>query len=190
LVRQIFISHSQEDEPIIEFFLGTFGLAGSITPILYEYKTTTEPDWLEIQRDIESPLTCALFVLLGPRILFDEYNRRKQHTPSWITWETGIARQAGKDIWVFEDYDTPVDFPIPSFDHYMRYNIGSKDHRVYIANRINDYLTLLRFIQIKKLTEAATLLTCPCGISFYYHNEEKGLVCPTCKKYMEFQANE
>jgi len=186
LVRQIFISHSQEDELIIEFFLGTFGLAGPITPILYEYKTKTEPDWQEIQRDIQSPLTCALFVLLGPRILFDEYNRRKQHTPNWITWETGIARQAGKDIWVFEDYNTPVDFPIPSFDHYMRYNIGSKDHRVYIANRINDYRILLRVRQIRKLTEAAILLTCPCGISFYYHNAEKSLICPKCKEYMEF----
>ncbi len=114
--NQIFLSHSKRDielvNPIAQVFAST-----NLKLVMENFEGVANPPASEIQEDIED--SKALFVLLGPNTLYHE------HTQNWIAWECGVAAQAGLPIWVFEDTNNPVDFPIPQLTNYLIFD--SKD---------------------------------------------------------------
>jgi hypothetical protein len=130
-MAQIFVSHSQKDPDIINFFLRAF--AGTkVKPHLEElekeapYGVTAE----KIDRDIRS--SYAVFVLLSENV------ETIMHTRDWITWECGTA--LNKDIWLFEPFESlgKVRVVVPRFNHYVLYE-RTEEWRLYLLAIINSY---------------------------------------------------
>jgi hypothetical protein len=94
-MAQIFISHSSKDKPIIGFIDRAFA------------STKVEAKYEEIEAIIDGRKTAdqiaadigksnAVFILLGENV------EKLQHTREWVLWESGVAKAANKEIWVFE----------------------------------------------------------------------------------------
>ncbi len=111
-MAEIFISHSKRDEDIKNFFSNVFaGL--NVAGKFVEFEEYESPPWQFIQERVNAAK--SVFVLLGPHV------RQLSYTRDWITWETGLASQAGKDIWVFEPFGQWCDIAIPHVSHYAVY---------------------------------------------------------------------
>lgn len=130
-MAQIFISHSQRDRDIVDFFLRAF--AGTkVRPIFQELEKepvlgVTEK---EIMRNIEA--SNAVFVLLS------EQDQSLADTGYWVAWECGAAKN--KDIWIFEPFEAglPIRVVIPRFNHYVRFG-QNEDWRRYLCSVIDSY---------------------------------------------------
>jgi hypothetical protein len=113
----VFVSHSKHDRQLVNFFSNIFadiGLRGmfyewQIVPNDYAGRTITS-----IIRNREC---AALFVLLG-RNLQRPPTSTPQFTHNWVSFEVGIAAGIGKPIWVFEEYNTEIKFPVPYVTDY------------------------------------------------------------------------
>lgn len=131
IMAQIFISHSQRDRHLVDFFLRAF--AGTkVKPLFQELEKEpvsgiTEK---EITRNIEA--SNAVFVLLS------ECVQALAHTGYWVAWECGTAKN--KDIWIFEPFEAGfrVRVVIPRFNHFVRFN-QNEDWRRYIRGVIDSY---------------------------------------------------
>jgi len=130
-MAQIFISHSQRDRKIVDFFLRAF--AGTkVKPIFQELEKepvlgVTEK---EITRNIEA--SNAVFVLLSEQV------QSLAHTGYWVAWECGTAKN--KDIWIFEPFEAGfrIRVVIPRFNHYVRFG-QTEDWRRYLRSVIDSY---------------------------------------------------
>ena len=108
---QIFISHSREDEDLLDELDRVFGKVGA-----KQYRASFEdqnpPVSQTLKREINQ--SAGMFVVLGRRA------QAKTHTMIWIGWEAGIAIQSGIPVWILEDVQSKVKQPIPSFtDHVL-----------------------------------------------------------------------
>jgi len=171
---KIFLSHSSADEEVRDYFLKVSGLAG-VQAVSVEFEYFPPPPWKYIKDQIFQ--SDALFLLLGPNVI-----DRGIYTQNWISFEIGLACQLNKEIWVFEQFDIPVRFPVPYLDHYVLYDPKNRGHLDYIRSIIEAYkpIPILR-----KFPEAYTEITCPnkeCEISFLLHTEIAEFECPSCRK--------
>jgi hypothetical protein len=130
-MAQIFISHSQRDESIINFFLKAF--AGTKVKPLFQEFEKEPPSGItakEIEQNIEQ--SNAIFVLLSETV------DTLKHTRDWVTWECGTARN--KDIWVYEPFESfgKIRMIIPRINHYVRFQT-SNAWRKYLRSIIESY---------------------------------------------------
>ena len=130
-MAQIFVSHSQRDEEIINFFLKAF--AGTkVKPHLEELekKTPSGVTAERIEKDIRA--SNAIFVLLSENV------EHLKHTRDWINWECGTANN--KDIWVFEPAEAlgKVRVVVPRFNHYVLFE-KTDEWREYLRSVIESY---------------------------------------------------
>lgn len=129
-MTQIFISHSQKDKQMLGYFESIF--AG--TPLVMyraEFEKLKKPPSSEIKTQIEN--SAAVFILLGSHIT------DAAHTQSWVSWESGIANESGKEIWVFEEKDKWIDFVIPAPNHYVIYDPKQREDWDRIKEIISSY---------------------------------------------------
>ena len=169
---RIFLSHSKADKEILDFFLKVFGLAG-VQAISVEFEYFPPPPWQFIKRQMF--LSNALFLLLGPNVI-----DRGIYTQNWISFEIGLACQLKKAIWVFEQIDIPVRFPVPYLNHYVLYDPKNREHLDYIRGVIEIYK---QAPFLRKIPFYARI-NCPnngCKISFSLHTEMKEFECPSCR---------
>ena len=113
---QIFVSHSQKDSHIRDFFATIFGTT-QVKGVFKEIEGFSNPDAAgEIENDIRE--SAALFILLGMNL------NMVHHTRDWVIWESAIARPMRKDIWIFEPYMSlgKIDVVVPHVDHFIIYN--------------------------------------------------------------------
>jgi len=94
-MAQIFVSHSQKDEDLKNFFSNAF-LGTKVAGIFEEFEKILggKVTSVKIARDIEN--SRAVFVILSQNV------QDIPHTRDWVVWETGVAKN--KDIWIFEPY--------------------------------------------------------------------------------------
>lgn len=206
-MTKIFLSHSQADLNIINIFRNAFNET-QVYPVLMEYEKFPNPPWAAIKNTIES--SSALFVLLSNNLKISD------HTQNWVSYEVGIADEAKKEIWVFEDLNNQVIFPLPKVHHYMLYSENQQDSLEYLRTIIRSYalnlegaiglglISLIAFSNpIAAIIAAAVGLrinipnkpigikvTCPypnCGITFQYHSLLTTVRCPSCRQH--FQIN-
>lgn len=93
-MTSIFISHSKQDSDIISTFKSAFN-ESDVYPVLMEFERFSNPPWMTIKNNIEN--SRALFVLLSNNL------KISPHTQNWVSYEVGIAVEANKEVWVFED---------------------------------------------------------------------------------------
>jgi len=175
---KIFLSHSQADEEIRDYFLKIFGIEG-VQAISVEFENFPPPPWQFIKRQMfESD---ALFLLLGPNVI-----DRGIYTQNWISFEVGLACQLNKEIWVFEQIDIPVRFPVPYLNHYLLYDPKNRKHLDYIRVIISAYKVIPLF---RKIPVGYSYVICPnpkCQVSFLLHTKMIEFECPSCRKMMKF----
>lgn len=125
-VAKIFISHSRQDEGILNLFLRAFQGSG-VTDIYREFENPVPVGVIAeiIGRDIE--FSSAVFVLLSETVETLPFTR------DWILYECGAAGVKEKPLWVFEPYESfgSVSVTIPRFEHYVRFKIDEQNRETW-----------------------------------------------------------
>ena len=183
---QIFVSHSRFDTGIRKEFSEVFAVAKGAYPTYMEFEKFHPPAWQKIRDEVSS--SQALFVLLGPNI------RRTIHTQNWVAFEVGLACAFGKEVWVFEQSGSNIDFPIPYLTDYMIYNLEDKKHFKYVRKIIKGYGKPIPILPLgvdhrtKRAIPTGVLVTCPygnCRSSYLSHTDVKSFSCPSCRQQIE-----
>jgi hypothetical protein len=120
-VAQIFISHSQLDNDLKNFFAKIFS-STKVKAIWEEYEKIINQQEItseKINEDIR--ISNAVFITLSQNI------ENIRHTRDWINWESGVASANNKDIWVFEPFEQlgKITVPIPHLCHYVIFEINA-----------------------------------------------------------------
>jgi len=122
---KVFITHSRHDAPILKHIVQLVKTV-KVKPILYEYnKRHTNTSWNEIRQDIKN--SHALFVVLSNNL------SSSPHTQNWVGWEVGVACAFNKRVWVFEEIQRRISFPIPYFTDYVPYDLNDQNLRQLIS---------------------------------------------------------
>jgi hypothetical protein len=102
-VASIFISHSKRDEATINAFCRAFPQT-TMRVVLEEFDTYVVPAWAKIAKDVQE--SSAVFLLLSPHLNATAY------TQNWVSYEVGLACAMKKPVWVYEQWQAPVHFPV------------------------------------------------------------------------------
>lgn len=177
-MTRIFVSHSKYDSDIVHFFTAAFATSKKgVKADFTEFEDLGERyAGREIAQRITNPETQAIFVLLGPGV------RGALHTENWVTFEVGVASGVRKHVWVFEPLVDNVDFPVPYLDHYVQYQVGSKDYLHFVREMIDAYdlfPLLWNSIILKRKPES---VRCgKCHAEFFMHTPIGQFPCPCCR---------
>jgi hypothetical protein len=178
----IFVSHSQYDKDIRTAFDTVFARTGVESKCM-EFEKIYPPAWETIKNQIFS--SEAVFLLLGPNI------RTSAHTQNWIAFEVGLACASGKDVWVFEDLGSSIDFPIPYLTDYSLYNFGDKPSFDYTRTIISGYgkpipmFPLAQDNRTKREIPRGILVECKyqnCNSKYFLHTIVGSFNCPSCRQ--------
>jgi hypothetical protein len=115
-MAQIFVSHSAKDSELVNFFARAG--AGTKVRLVFEeleriLNGSIAP--LQVANDIKE--SQAVFVVLSLNV------QAISHTRDWVVWETGVASESNKDIWVFErlSENGQISVVTPRLRHYVVY---------------------------------------------------------------------
>jgi hypothetical protein len=174
-VASVFISHSQYDIQIIDFFKRTIRSIPRLEPTLMELENLNHKNAGIVIKDLIKNDCIGLVVLLGERVLFP-HGINPSFTHSWVGFEVGVAASRGKPIIVFEDYEDPIEYPVPYLDHFVRYK-QDKDHSRYIGQ-------ILRYNMPIQQAIAPYKIRCPythCNAVYSYWSIRNRMHCPACR---------
>lgn len=129
MTDQIFVSHSREDTELLEEFDRVFGKVG-----LKQYRASFEDQQPPVSEELKNQIvqSNAVFVVLGRQA------QAKTHTMIWIGWEAGVAVQNNIPVWIFEDIQSRVKLPIPSFTDYVLWDSRDDDQKRILRDVIED----------------------------------------------------
>lgn len=176
--NKIFISHSRRDASLRDYMLKIFGLTNMGATVI-EYENFERPPWKQIKNAIKS--SKAVFLLIGDNVVDSGI-----YTQNWISFEVGISCQLGRQVWVFEEYNKNIQFPVPYLTYY--YPMWMDDYNIHHIKKI------INLYEVKnKLGERiypTNTIVCPhynCGIQFkMVFNEWEGVIqCPACRQEID-----
>jgi len=180
---QIFVSHSQYDRDIRTSFDTVFARTG-VKSVCMEFERISQlPAWEPIRNQIKTSET--VFLLLGPNV------RSSIHTQNWVAFEVGLACAYGKDVWVFEQTDSAIEFLIPYLTDYMIYNLEDQNHFDYVRGIIEAYANPIYLLPLgvdnrtKRQIPKGLPTTCPypnCGARYSIHTDVPSFICPSCRQ--------
>lgn len=182
---QIFVSHSQFDKDIRSSFDTVFARAG-VKSVCMEFERIYPPAWQPIRDELRASET--VFLLLGPNI------RGSIHTQNWVAFEVGLACAFGKDVWVFEQDGSFIEFPIPYLSDYMIYNLEDTNHFDYVRGIIEGYRNIGYLLPLgvdnrtKRKIPKGIAVTCPhqnCGSHYSMHTDVSSFICPSCRQSIQ-----
>lgn len=171
----VFVSHSQYDKTIKDWFKKAIENT-RLETVLMELELLPTDNPGPLIRDIISQDCIGLVVLLGGNILRPP-GYTPQFTHNWVGFEIGVAASARKPIIVFEEYFTPIDFPVPFLNHFVRYRFDD-DHARYIGRIVRDNMPSQRYM-------APDVVKCPnpkCNAIFSYWSFWYEMHCPVCTR--------
>lgn len=121
----VFVTHSRHDAPILAHIIELVRIVG-VEPILYQYDSMhTATAWEEIRNDIQK--SHAIFLVLSNNL------SSSPNTQNWVGWEVGVACAFNKRVWVFEELNRGVLFPIPYLTDYVPYDLSDPRLRELIS---------------------------------------------------------
>lgn len=178
---QIFVSHSQYDNDIRASFDTVFARTGVKSKCM-EFEQIYPPAWQEIKNQITA--SEAVFLLLGPNI------RISTHTQNWVAFEVGLACALGKDVWVFEQYGSCIEFPIPYLTDYSLYDFRDPSHFKYTRGIIEGYGKPLSIFPLgdprtKRNISRGIPVECTyenCKSKYFLHTNIESFNCPSCRQ--------
>jgi hypothetical protein len=172
---QIFVSHSRRDTKILDFFDRAFARTGVISKCM-EFEEMQPPQWNEIDKQVETSI--ATFLLLGPNV------KNSDHTRNWIAFEVGLSCAYKKRVWVFEEMDSKINFPIPYVTDYMPYVLNERISFDYIREILEGYRD--DYYQVnngKRIPIGLETICWNCRAVFYTHQTIGAHYCPVCRTY-------
>jgi hypothetical protein len=184
--RKIFLSHSKHDREILNFFMASFGLVDGIVPQVIEFEELQAPPWAYIRDEMMK--SKAIFILLGENVV-----KTNIHTQNWISFEVGLACALNKEVWVFEQINVDVHFPIPYLHYYFQYDPSNDNTMKKIREIIKIYSDIP---EGEQFSTDGIILTCPadsCRVEFRIPLFEGRLVlpsiisCPACRRKIKFR---
>jgi hypothetical protein len=147
-MAEIFISHSSKDKELKNFLSRAFA-STQVRAIFEEFDAIKigPPNAQRITGNIRQ--ASAVFVLLGTNV--------DQHTRDWVLWESGVATDANKDIWVLESVNEQSAVAIPHLRHYVYFNPADQFWQGYLSQIVNSYddSHFLKAISVGAATGAA-----------------------------------
>ena len=180
---QIFVSHSQYDKGIRSSFDTVFARTG-VKSVCMEFEQLYQlPAWQPIKSEIKASET--VFLLLGPNI------RSSIHTQNWVAFEVGLACSFGKDVWVFEQSGSAMEFPIPYLTDYMIYDLEDPQHFDYVRKIIETYANPSYIFPVgidsrtKRGIPKGLPFACPydnCHAIYSMHTDISDFLCPSCRQ--------
>lgn len=134
-MAQVFISHSKADTDLKDFMSRLFATTGDVKGCFEEWeglKDTKPVNGHKIETDIRA--SEALFLLLSKNV------ESLPHTRDWVQWETGVAKGAGKEIWVFEPAGQigSISLVTPSLHHLVIYAMNDP-WQAYLAKAVHSF---------------------------------------------------
>jgi len=183
---QIFVSHSRYDEEIRKELSEVFAVARGADPVYMEFEDFLPPAWQKITNEIRS--SEALFVLLGPNL------SKTIHTQNWVAFEVGLACAFDKEVWVFEQEGSYIEFPVPYLTDYMIYDLKDKTHFEYVRKIINGYgkpiprFPFLENHRTKRGIPIGRWTACAydnCRSVFLLHTQVESFSCPSCRQTLQ-----
>ena len=180
-MSQVFISHSKRDEDIRSFF-DSISAGRTIRSVRVEFDEYRPPAVEYINQEILA--SEAIFVLLGPNVTFNEY------TINWIAYEVGVASALGKEIWVFEPFNSNISYPIPMLHHYVLYDLNNELSRSYINGIVAEFEKWPLF---RRFPSGVSPVECPyenCKITFVLHSRAPSFKCPACRQVIVLEEND
>ena len=181
---QIFVSHSQYDKDIRASFDMVFARTG-VKSICMKFERIYPPAWQEIKNQITA--SEAVFLLLGPNI------RSSIHTQNWVAFEVGLACAFGKEVWVFEQYDSYIEFPIPYLTDYLLYNLEDSNQFDYVRRTIEGYGKPLYILPLgvdhrtKRNIPKGIPIECQyenCKSRYFLHTDTESFNCPSYRQQL------
>jgi len=184
MVATIFVSHSKDDKDIVNYIEKAIFNVG-LTPKLMELEEMGSKypaqRIVDIIRSNFQENTRAVAVLLG-RNLENPPTATPQYTHNWVNFEVGVAAACNKPVWVYEDFNDFIQFPIPYVTDYCRYSLGNKDHLLNIGSFLQTMVQFPQQYMNKKQTRCQL-----CNASYCIWDNEKSLNCPVCRQNITIQ---
>lgn len=183
-MAQIFISHSRYDTVLRQWFDEVFAGIENMGAERFEFvfDERAEDPITSIVLSVQQ--SAALFVLLGENIF-----SATRHTSNWVSAETGLAKAFNIPIWVFEDINNPIVFPVPFVDHYVRLNLDIIEHHAAVKDWITAYVPIIR----RRDPIKGTYLPCnqpSCLSVFQIHQPVQEIDrCPVCTTPNRWEIN-
>lgn len=180
----VFVSHSKHDVEIRKYFAEIFTNIGLRAKFMEWHDLTGKYAGDEISRMIRAGVfsrhdTSAVLILLGKK-LENPPSNTPEYTHNWITFEAGAAASCLKPVWVFEQFNEFIKFPIPFVSDYALYNLDSVEHLQFFGELLKQrimYPSGSRSIRPRKIT-------CPhpkCNAKYNFWSEVESFNCPVCR---------
>jgi len=188
MAYQVFLSHTKDDGKFLDDFDRVVARVG-IRAFRSEFETIEIPQWKTIKEAMGKSI--AMFLLVGKQLVAHQASPSPdwKYTQNWIAYETGLACQAGIDVWVFCDNNVEINFPVPYFNNYAIYGMSTKNNFEFLRNILTSYNggeTFTAPIDGK-------YIHCPykeCGIDFNLHSQlpaDTKIKCPQCLRNIVFE---
>ncbi len=180
MAYQVFVSHTKDDVEFCNMFDVACARVG-VKAFRSEFETIEIPQWKTIKEAMENSI--AMFLLVGKQLVAHQASPSPnwKYTQNWIAYETGLACQAGIDVWVFCD-NVEINFPVPYFNNYEVWGVSTKKQVEFLKGILNRYNSGQTF----PVPTWDRNTKCPhenCRIEFNLHSTlapGKVIKCPQC----------
>lgn len=186
----VFVSHSKYDSHLRKFFAEIFADIG-LRSTFMEFKDLTGKYAGDvISKTIRAGLlsghdTNSVFVLLGENLVNPP---NPEFTHNWVTFEAGAAAGCFKRVWVFEEFNKFINFPIPFVSDYVLYNLDNEEHLRFLGSLFKQeivYPSSAKRLKFRKIV-------CPykdCNASYNFWSDTTSINCPVCRREIDLPKN-
>ena len=185
----VFVSHSKHDKKEIDFFTNIAARAGFRVYLMewenLEGKYSSErirdiikSNWIENVR--------MVVVLLGQNVLNPP---SPTHTQNWITFEVGAAADSKKPVWILENKDHPINYPIPFVSDYYQYKLDNVEDLRRIGEIIKYQMTNppVNNQSYKKVAEKCPHSNCNAEYRLWNRYVDQ-MACPVCRQGIKWNS--
>lgn len=183
----VFVSHSKHDQDLVKYFSQIFAHIGLKAKFMEWEDLSNKYAGKEISDIIRGKWLgeniSATIVLLGYG-LQNPPTITPQFTHNWVNFEVGVSVGSQKPVWVFEDFNHFINFPIPYVTDYCQYTLDNIQNLKEIGNIINQRI-VLRNYRFNPLFR----VKCPnenCHAEYNYWSTMKLINCPVCRQGIQF----
>jgi len=187
MAYQVFVSHTKADKEFCDMFDVACARVG-LKAFRSEFETIGTPQWETIKEAMDNSI--AMFLLVGNQLVAHQASPTPdwKYTQNWIAYETGLACQAGIDVWVISN-NVDINFPVPYFNNYEVWGVRTKENVEFLKSILTRYNSGQTF----PVPTWGRNTRCPseeCGIKFNLHSTlppGTTIKCPQCLANMVFE---
>ena len=185
-MMSIFVSHIKHDEHIRKYFSQIFADKGLKATFIEFKKISGQYAGHVISQNIRGGIlsghdTAVLFVLLGKGL---EYPPNPKFTHNWVAFEAGCAASCNKRVWVFEERESFIDYPIPFVTDYVLYTLDNIEDLQFLGDLFEQEIPNPVYQKIKY-----TPIKCAysdCNAKYKLWSKTSEFYCPVCRRHMKF----